>query len=70
MKRLLVLIVFSALLLVGCDDKKNGNESTYLPSSVGPINSVAVVIYNDLWDVPVGVTFRRYFAPPVVGLPM
>ncbi len=69
MKRLLVLIVFSALLLVGCDDKKNGNESTYLPSSVGPINSVAVVIDNDLWEGTVGDTIRRYFAAPVDGLP-
>ena len=69
MKRLLFFSVLSALLFAACNDTNNDKNNTYLPPSVGPINSVAVVIDNDLWEGTIGDTIRRYFAAPVDGLP-
>ena len=39
------------------------------PDSVGAINTLAVVIDNDLWLGKVGDEIRDYFAAPVDGLP-
>lgn len=66
MKKLGVLIVFFAVL-ISCKEDKN---KSYLPSSTGAINSVAVVIDNQLWKGKVGDKIREYFAAPAVGLTM
>lgn len=68
MKRLLFANLFFLLWLIGCQNPKGRNQP-YLPASVGTINSLAVVIDNDLWEGQVGDTIRRYFAAPVDGLP-
>lgn len=60
-------ILFIAILISSCND---GNKKTYLPSSIGAINSMVVVIDNELWKSRVGDTIRRHFAAPVLGMPM
>tara|TARA_B100000989_G_scaffold283678_1_gene249770 strand:+ start:818 stop:1708 length:891 start_codon:yes stop_codon:yes gene_type:complete len=40
-----------------------------LPESNGTINSISVVIDDDLWDSEIGDLIRREFAYPVYGLP-
>ena len=57
-------LLFS-FLLVSCDD---GPKKTYKPESIGAINSIGVVIQNDLWEGRVGDKLREHFAAPVVGL--
>jgi len=66
MKKLGVLILFFTVL-ISCKEDKN---KSYLPSSTGAINSVAVVIDNQLWKGKVGDKIREYFAAPAVGLTM
>lgn len=64
------MIQFRALLLLltltffSC---KESNQR-YLPGSIGAINSVTVVIENDLWKGTVGDKIREHFASPAVGL--
>jgi hypothetical protein len=58
----LFLVVITAL---SCKDK---NPKKYLPESTGAINSVAVVMDNDLWKGEVGDKVREHFAAPVLGL--
>ena len=59
----LCLVLFMAL---SCEEKK---QRKYLPGSIGGINTIAVVIENDLWEGPVGDKIREHFAAPLVGLP-
>lgn len=66
MKKLGVLILFLAVLL-SCKEDKN---KSYLPSSIGAINSVAVVVDNQLWKGKVGDKIREHFAAPALGLTM
>ena len=65
MKKLLLLSIFITTV-IGC---KTATEKDYLPESTGKINSLAVVIDNDLWKGSVGDEIRKYFAGPVEGLP-
>lgn len=58
----LVLLTF---LFLSC---KEGNTERYLPGSIGAINSVTVVIENDLWKGAVGDKIREHFASPAIGL--
>lgn len=69
MKRLLYIFVALTLLMSSCNPNKKGQEQIYLPESVGQLNSLAVVIDNELWEGSVGDTIRKYFAAPVDGLP-
>lgn len=65
MKNILA-IIFLATLAFSC---KKGGEQKYLPESVGAINSLAIVIDNEMWNGKVGDEIRSYFAAPVDGLP-
>lgn len=67
MKRLGTLALLLAFVLTSCKEGKNKN---YLPSSIGAINSMVVVIDNELWKSKVGDTIRKHFAAPVLGMPM
>ncbi len=60
-----IYFLLTALLLVSCND---GPKKKYKPESIGAINSLGVVIENDLWEGPVGDKLREHFAAPVVGL--
>jgi len=66
MKKLGVLILFLTVL-ISC---KEGKNKSYLPSSTGAINSIAVVVDNQLWEGKVGDKIREHFAAPALGLTM
>ncbi|MGB7395097.1 MAG: DUF4837 family protein, partial [Pricia sp.] len=67
MKKLVPLCFLIAILAASCND---GNRQNYLPTSVGGINSMVVVIPNTLWKSNVGDSIRKHFAAPVLGMPM
>lgn len=54
-----------ALLLFACADR----DSTALPQAAGAVNSLSVVIPDQLWDGEIGDSIRKKFAAPVDGLP-
>lgn len=54
------------LSVVSCEDDRKKN---YLPNSVGAINTLSVVIDNEMWKGAVGDTIRKYYAAEVIGLP-
>jgi len=54
------------LSVVSCEEER---KKDYLPGSVGAINSLSVVITNDMWKGAVGDTIRKYYAAEVIGLP-
>lgn len=66
MKKIITLALTGLLLLVSC---KTTPKKTYLPESIGAINSLAVVMDNELWKGKVGDHVRQHFAAPVPGLP-
>ena len=50
--------------------QSNSNKSSgYLPNSIGNINSLQVIIENELWQGAVGDTVRNYLTEFVEGLP-
>ena len=58
------------MLLVACKDDKTKDNTTYLPSSKGDLNSLSIVIDNTLWASGVGDNVREIFAVPLNGLPV
>ena len=64
MKKLGAFAIIAALI-ISCKENKPRN---YLPESIGGINSIAVVIDNQLWEGKVGDKIREHFAAPSVGL--
>ncbi len=67
MKQLGTLALLLVLTLTSCNEGKNKN---YLPTSIGAINSMVVVIDNELWKGQIGDSIRKHFAAPVLGMPM
>ncbi len=67
MKQFGILALLLALSLTSC---KEGKNQKYLPTSIGAINSMVVVIDNELWKGKVGDSIRKHFAAPVLGMPM
>lgn len=64
MKKALFLCAFWALFFtVGCSQKKVSNATS------GEVNTIAVIIDDQLWNGEVGDSIRNKFASPVVGLP-
>lgn len=61
--------MFSLLFIFVSCNNTNGEKKSYVPGSVGNINSLQVVISNDLWTGEVGDVIREYFAAPADGLP-
>lgn len=62
------IALLSIVVLFSCND--NGNKkSTYRQSSVGNINSLQILITDELWNDVVGEEIRTYFAAPTEGLP-
>lgn len=58
-------LFFVFALLISC---KDGTQKSYKPASIGAINTLGVVINNELWESPVGDKIREHFAAPIVGL--
>lgn len=65
----LYTVLFCVLLLT-CGEKKEGDSKIYLPASNGNLNSISVVIDNQLWEGAVGDSIRNIFAAPLNGLPV
>lgn len=63
-----ILFLASLLVIISCGDKKSSDEKFLLDSS-GSINSVSVVVNNELWDGSVGEAIRTVLAKPIYGLP-
>ncbi|HLT50547.1 MAG TPA: DUF4837 family protein, partial [Arenibacter sp.] len=65
MKTTFTLALASFLILISCN---TAPKKTYLPESIGAINSLSIVMDNQLWEGKVGDHVRQYFAAPVLGL--
>ncbi|MDX1365460.1 MAG: DUF4837 family protein [Arenibacter latericius] len=65
MKKIGFLYITTFLFLISCNSTP---KKKYLPASIGAINSLAIVIDNDLWEGAVGDRVRQHFAAPVLGL--
>lgn len=52
-------------LLISCGET---TKQDYLPDSIGAVNTLTVVIDNELWKSEVGDKIRESFAAPVLGL--
>ena len=65
MRKFLILIGILSIL-GSCN--KNKEKKTFLPSSTGAVNSVMVVMEDDLWQGAVGDYVRDVFAQPCLGL--
>ncbi|MFH6603081.1 DUF4837 family protein [Maribacter algicola] len=63
-KTLLAVLLLAIIVFVACKEDK----TNYKPTSIGAINSLAVVIDNELWKGKVGDKIREHFASNVVGL--
>ena len=60
--------VFFTFLFLTLSCKENNSE-LLLPESNGTINSISVVIDDDLWGSEIGDLIRKEFAYPIYGLP-
>ena len=60
---------FKLLLFLVFLNSCNNPTSNYKPGSSGNINTVTIIINNDLWNSAVGSTIRNAFASEFVGLP-
>lgn len=60
--------ILSFLALLGFISCNNGKSQKYLPSSIGAVNRVTVVMENELWKGEVGDKVREHFAATAVGL--
>jgi hypothetical protein len=64
----LYAIVLSLLFLFSCNESGK-KDTSYLPKSLGNINTLQVVTPNSLWNDSIGEEIRNYFAAPTDGLP-
>jgi len=65
MKKTGLFIAVLFLIISSCKEQK---QVEYKPKSIGAINSLTLVIDNELWKGKVGDKVREYFASPVLGL--
>jgi len=60
------IVLFSVLItLISCND---GKKQRYLPSSIGAVNQVTIVMENELWNGEVGDKIRENYAAMAIGL--
>jgi hypothetical protein len=62
------LSLLSLFLVYSCDETGK-KDNSYLPKSLGNINTLQVITPNELWNDSVGEEIRNYFAAPTDGLP-
>jgi len=62
------LITLVSLIVLSCGDEKTKNKRILTESS-GNLNSISVVVDNDMWAGSVGEAIRSALATVVVGLP-
>lgn len=65
----LARLALLGLIFIFTSCEKTGESNKYLLKSLGNINTLQVIIENDLWNGEVGEEIRGYFAAPVDGLP-
>ncbi|HNP32038.1 MAG TPA: DUF4837 family protein [Flavobacterium sp.] len=65
MNKTLFLWLFVSFLLCSCSFKKDEHKGV----SSAPINTISVIIDDQLWNGEVGDSIRNKFASPVLGLP-
>lgn len=63
------LLLLLGLLITSTSCENAGGMSEYKLKSLGNINTLQVIMENDLWNAEVGESVRNYFAAPVDGLP-
>ena len=61
------ITLFALIVLVSCNN--NETKEAYKQKSVGNINSLQILITDELWSDSVGEEIRNYFAAPTEGLP-
>ena len=66
--KLLYLTLFSLFFVYSCNETGK-KDNSFLPKSLGNINTLQVVTSNELWNNSVGEEIRNYFAAPTAGLP-
>ena len=66
--KLIHLTLLSLLLVCSCNESTK-RDTSFLPKSLGKINTLQVIIPNELWNNSVGEEIRNYFAAPTAGLP-
>ena len=66
--KLLYLTLFSLFFVYSCNETGK-KDTSFLPKSLGNINTLQVVTSNELWNNSVGEEIRNYFAAPTAGLP-
>jgi hypothetical protein len=64
----LYLTLLSLFFIFSCNDSGK-RDTSFLPKSLGNINTLQVVTSNDLWNGSVGEEIRNHFAAPADGLP-
>lgn len=65
MNKALFLWLSFSFLLISCTEKKNNSVA----HTSGKINTISVIIDDQLWDGEIGDSIRNKFASPVIGLP-
>ena len=67
MRKLGTLLLIASLAFISC--KENSEKKRYLPPSTGAVNSLMVVMENNLWQGEVGDKVRAIFADRVLAVP-
>ena len=67
MRHFTLLFALFLVLILSCKDQ---GKKSYLPSSIGAINTMIVVMDNELWKSKVGDKVREHFAASSLGLTM
>ncbi|WP_310377406.1 DUF4837 family protein [Flavobacterium sp.] len=65
MNKTLFSILFISLFLFSCNKK----EDLLIRQSTGKINTISIIIEDQLWEGEIGDNIRNKFASPVLGLP-
>ena len=65
MKKALFLVLFAILFCWSCTRKQEESKS----DTSAKINTISVIIDDQLWNGEVGDSIRNKFASPVIGLP-
>lgn len=65
----LYIVLFSLFFAFNSCNQSGKRDKSLVPSSVGNINALQIIIPNDLWNGIVGEAIRNNFAAPVDGLP-
>lgn len=67
MRQFKLLFALFFVIILSCNDQ---GKKSYLPNSIGAINTMIVVMDNELWKSKVGDKVREHFAASSLGLTM